>query len=234
MIRIVHFSDWHGEAYKLPEADLYVSTGDMYSNYVKRVRKEYRKQYYTDSVHDPKHDAREQLRAAALYYKHGGFQPNLGSPNAPLICVRGNHDYVDAAPMFEGCNLVHEFVNNEVIEVCGLRITGHRGVPWINGTWADEMNKGDLMDRVRAMDPSCDVYVTHYPAHGSGLSVIWGLDGMQNWFDYEAAKPHVLHLFGHIHEHGGQMTQFGRVTYSNASTCWNVIEGDPVNGWKSV
>lgn len=32
-MRIVHCSDWHGDWQKLPHADLYVITGDMFDNY---------------------------------------------------------------------------------------------------------------------------------------------------------------------------------------------------------
>ena len=118
----------------------------------------------------------------------------MGSPDAPGGVVRGNHDFVDLAPMFEGCNLVHEFVDNELVtytfQGVTVRITGHRGIPLIHGTWNDETMKPDLRDRVERM-PEADLFLTHYPpagmldspmppglSMGGGWAETYGLDGM--------------------------------------------------------
>jgi Icc-related predicted phosphoesterase len=217
-MRVVHFSDWHWNFEKLPAADLYVCSGDMYRDWMMPAKQVRIKQY-------------------ALVHKftrgpHPGFRQYLGSPDAPIVCVRGNHDYADLAPLFfEDCNLIHEFIDNEVIEVEGLRITGHRGIPYINGSFSDEIFRADLIDKVRMMADDCDLYVTHYPP-----ADVWdngyGLEGMLNWFEYNTKN--VLHMYGHIHEAGGQVLEHGHVTFSNAATTYNVIEGSPETGWKDV
>ncbi len=244
-MRIVHGSDFHWQFGKLPEADLYVFTGDLYDNYLrlsKPTKKQAKKMDYLGQdghggsyIIDKAYEAQMQRKAALLFAKSGGFRQYLGSPDAPIVAVRGNHDFTDVAPIFLGCNFVHEFVNNEVVEVAGLRITGHRGVPWINGNWNDEMTHADLTDRVRDFDMSCDLYLTHYPPAGIGLDLPghWGLSAMVNWFGYNhVGKPLLCH--GHIHECGGLVKQVLNATYSNAATTYNVIEGSPEEGWKDV
>lgn len=226
-MRIVHFSDWHGRQHRLPEADLYVCTGDMYRN------------YSWLSGEESKLKERTEQQAEA---KKAVFLKNLGSPEAPVVCVRGNHDFAALGPLFEGdCNLVHEFLDNEVIDVCGFKIAGHRGIPFINGCWSDEERRADLVERVKKM-PLADVYLTHYAPSGSDLDgrdlAHYGLEEMLNFMVYRTPwhqnSPRQLHCFGHIHECGGRSRTFGDILLSNAATRINVIEGDPQKGWVHV
>lgn len=245
-MRIVHVSDSHWGFYRYPEADLYVFTGDEYDNYLRltKLSKKNKKKldYLGQDGHggsyivDKRHEAEMQLKAAKNFAGRGGIKKCLGSPDAPIVCVRGNHDFADLAPLFDGCNLAHEFKNNEVIEVAGLRITGHRGVPPINGAWNDEMSEPDLVARFRAMDPDCDLYLTHYPAGGVDLDLPgrWGLNECENWFHYQAKRKHIIHMFGHIHECGGLAVRRGDIWFSNAARCHNVFEGDSESGWQQV
>lgn len=217
-MRIVHFSDWHFNFEgPLPGADLYICTGDMYANY---------------SWELIPYDEKVCQEEAAIQV--AGLIPSLftNSPNAPIVCVRGNHDFTNIGPLFANCRLVHEFKNNELIEVHGLKITGHQGIPEIGGAWNDEMSRADLMDRVRAM-PMADIYVTHYPpsgildsSMGPGLDQrgarSYGLEGLADFLLYRNQKA--LHCFGHIHEWGGKTVKHGDVTFSNAATTHNVIE----------
>jgi Icc-related predicted phosphoesterase len=223
-MRIVHFSDWHWEFAGLPNADLYICTGDMladrgcedkFGNRNKRLERI------------------KQYAGMQLLQKNGGFKQYLGTPDAPLLCVRGNHDFVELAPLFADCNLVHEFVNNEVIELLGMKITGHRGVPPINGFYNDEFSQSDLMDRVRAMIVA-DLYITHYPPDCNQVGGDYGLQGMLNnlvYRDHNGRFP--LHCFGHIHEACG-VAKRDCVTFSNAATTFNVLEGSPEIGWTDV
>lgn len=237
-LKICHFSDWHWGFSKLPEADLYVCTGDMYCNYPKERRLTKEEARYLDWTPsrfaiEPAHEAKQQQKGAKKLIEHGGFVQYLGSPDAPIICVRGNHDFTDLRYLFEGCNLVHEFLGNEVVEVLGLRVTGHRGVPTINGCWADETPKEDLITRFRSMDHTCDIFLTHYPPSGVGLDLPggWGLDGMVNWLGYNTTKPYPIQCHGHIHECGGKLVQAGQVLFSNAAETYNLLEGNPESGW---
>lgn len=213
-MRIIHFSDWHNDFSVLPEADLYVCTGDMMpDNMNAPAPSPYKYKHYNE---------RFQKEWQALTAEHDPpFTYYLGSPRAPIVCVRGNHDYADLAPMFQGCNLIHEFLDNEVIELLGLRITGHRGVPYISGYFSDEFMRADLLDRVRAM-PEADLILTHYPPGGM-LDNDWGLSGMQAAL-IKKMKPTSVHMFGHIHECGGRIENEGDGRFSNAATTFNVID----------
>lgn len=243
-MRLVHFSDQHWSFEKLPEADLYVCTGDELDNYPTRIPDRPDPPPHPPAWRwgiDPVHERGMQKMAIERFVARSGFRELLGSPDAPVVCVRGNHDFVPLAPLFGGCNLVHEFQNNELIEVLGLRITGHRGIPFIYGTWSDEMSRPDLLDKARAM-PRADVYVTHYPPtvlDGIGTAR-YGLEGLLNELVYReegvdfSRPPRALHLFGHIHECGGRTHNGGGVLFSNAATGCNVLEGSPADGWVAV
>jgi len=196
MIRIVHFSDWHSRLQRLPEADLYVCTGDMLPNT--------RACYWVDKA--PEHYAQTKwIRENRDRYAE------IFPVKAPLVIVRGNHDYVDLAPLFPESSEIHEFTEPRVIELLGVRIGGFRGVPPIAGVWADELSEGELAARCDALGP-VDVLVTHGP----------GVDTRDAGYGSLAIKDYILahrpkyHLFGHIHEASGQHVQDG-TTYSNAA-----------------
>lgn len=247
MTRVCHFSDWHGRVQRLPEADIYVCTGDMLSNFMVKDRD--RGSYtYRSYVIDPAHEREMQTKQVTQFIANGGLRPRLGSPDAPIVCVRGNHDFIDLAGYFDGCNLVHEFIDNELVEAAGLRVTGHRGIPWIYGTWNDEFQRPDLIDRVNRM-PEADLFLTHYPPyrvldtlagpHASDptRSPV-GLEGMMNTIMHKIQGEFELtdsgltdvtpvrgaHCFGHIHEWGGYKTQAVDVMFSNAATSINVFD----------
>jgi Icc-related predicted phosphoesterase len=251
-MRIVHGSDWHwefetairsrwngeyGAPAVLPEADLYVFTGDMMDNYPSLAHN------YGWGAHGddegairPENERIRQGEAVKHFVKDGGFRRYLGSPDAPILCVRGNHDFIDLARLFEGCNLVHEFVDNEVVEVLGKRACGHRGIPYIYGTWNDEVAKPDLLDRVRAIPDDIDILLTHYPPSlvldvetiGKYGVRAYGLEGMAG-IVFNKLNGGGVHMFGHIHGSGGrtEVIDQGRefqLTFSNAAETYNVLE----------
>jgi Icc-related predicted phosphoesterase len=224
-MRIVHGSDWHGFPRHCPEADLYIFSGDMLPDYPER-----------DSSGnpcriDPEHSRVMQARYAKTFVEKGGMRKYLKSPDAPIVLVAGNHDWIDLAPMFANCSVAGELINNELIEVAGLKITGHRGVPPIDGCWNHETSKADLKDRYRAM-PLADVVVIHYPPAGILDSVggpgahsgypAYGLEGLGDFLIYRGDK--ILACYGHIHESGGHVVKHGNVTFSNAACSVNIID----------
>ncbi len=247
-MRIVHASDWHGSPRELPEADLYVFTGDMLLNYPVREKPMDRLRMDGSWGYriSPENEYQRQMSDVKHFVEAGGYRPYLGSPDAPVVCVRGNHDFIDIGHLFEGCNLVHEFVDNEVIEVLGLRVTGHRGIPYIFGSWNDEVKRDELLLRVKAM-PVADLFLTHYPplnvldyaeasrTRGGPVVEHYGLEGMdfeleQKLFWDDGRTMDAVHCFGHIHEQGGltktryiEDREF-RLLYSNAATHFNVID----------
>lgn len=222
---VVHFSDWHWQFQHLPPADLYVCTGDMLDDYPSREKKGLdRHDRYGGWRIEREYSRRQQEKAMAN--TAGQFRAKfLGAPAAPVVCLRGNHDWTDIAPLFDGD--VRELVMNEVAEIAGLRVTGHRGIPPINGAWNDEVNTGELIDRVIDM-PLADLYLTHYGPAGIGLSEPYGLRGV---VENLVGRPgHALHCFGHIHERAG-VRRVGGVMFSNAATTYNRFEGSPATGW---
>lgn len=232
-MRICHFSDWHADLYKLPAADLYVCTGDIYDNYPVIDRDGALRTYKID----PANETLKQSEWAEKFVQAGGFRRYMGSPDSPIVCVRGNHDFIDLVKMFEGCN-VTEFIDNELHEIAGLKITGHRGIPYINGDWSDEVMRPDLLDRVRAM-PEAHLFLTHYPPSMmldseiyNGRVMKYGLDGMPQMMINKMSYPVGIHCFGHIHGSGGNVVDSRQADkddedfyiFSNAACNVNVID----------
>jgi len=244
-MKIVHFSDWHWSFRHLPKADLYICTGDMFENYpvVTKPEKE-----HPLSLVQPRYEIvptieRERQREdAAEFIKSGGIGKFLASPDAPLICVRGNHDFIPLKELFADHASAHELVDNEVIEIRGVRVTGHRGIPRIYGTWNDEIGRDDLREKVRAM-PEAEIYLTHYPPHGildvehdfKTGPISYGLEGMKDEL-FSKMPPVALHCFGHIHGSGRRTAALGGgslvggegpcAVFSNAACGFNVIDID--------
>ena len=215
-MRIVHISDWHGTQLTLPEADLYVSTGDMIPNFPFDHRDLRR-------FPDPQVERRRERQKQEEWALAHPLREMMGSPDAPVVCVRGNHDFADARHLFVGCSVI-ELLDNEVHEVLGMRVTGHRGIPYIGGYFSDEVRRRDLIQLVRVM-PVADLYLTHYPPFGVMDSERgYGLDDMAELLVERHGDSRALHCFGHIHECGGGVESRGNVTFSNAATTINVIE----------
>lgn len=234
-MRIVHFSDWHWSFEKVPEADIYVCTGDMICNFPTKRPPGSATSRWGLTI-DPVHERAMQTIAIQRFVTEGGgFRQFLGSPDAPIVCVKGNHDFVPIKPLFQGCGPVHEvMLDGIVFDVLGMTFTGIRGIPWIYGTWDDEEARPSLISRARKM-ANAAVYLTHFPPSGIGLDGWpgsgYGLDEMLNVLLYRGPA---LHCFGHIHESGGQCFKGGDVLFSNAATTYNVIEGSPGGGWRDV
>lgn len=204
-MHVVHVSDIHGSFVKLPEADLYVITGDILPNFTSISRGNY---FSIESM--------RQREYVANFVAAGGWGRYL-DPETPIFCVRGNHDFIPLSQMFEGVSLWHEFIENEVIDFGKIKVTGHRGVPFINGFWSDERSRESLIEVVRDM-PSADIYLTHYPPYGvlddagdPGSSFFLGLSEMKEIMmekhahDFRSGVGNPIHCFGHIHEEGGRI-----------------------------
>lgn len=203
-LRIVHFSDWHGEARELPAADLYVCTGDMYPD-----------PYGYQSRESRDHQAtwRPELRA------------KFASPEAPIVAVRGNHDLWPLFPIFGGAAPVYEVSSvRDVYNVLGLRVGGFYGVRAISRTRGPVLEQdGRLEERVAGLDPDLDLLITHMPSagvldHDGYMS--YGHDALRRWVLLQQPK---LHCHGHIHEAAG-MDRLLDTVVSNAATTHHVID----------
>jgi hypothetical protein len=186
----------------------------MMADHVSKVKTGFPGVYSWDIVPGhAKHVQEEQARR--FVERDGGYRKFLGSPDAPL----------DLRHLFVGCNLVHEFIDNEFIEVAGLRVTGHRGIPYIYGGWNDEVMRADLLDRARRM-PNADLFLTHYPPLGilDGGPLAYGLEGLAAVLQGKMDGPVGVHCFGHIHESRAVHRPSDSIVFSNAATYFNVID----------
>ena len=249
-MRIVHFSDWHGGAFDLPPADLYACTGDMLPNFriydidlqgggrtvwehnLELLGEPLVPQPPGTFVKRPPDPARERDLQARYLKKmgHGYMRQRFGTPDAPVACCRGNHDFTELWPMFGG--RVFEIGDDPTLwsRFGTLKIGGVRGMRKHRGRWSDELSDPDFADRARGLPQDLDVLVTHSPPEGildfmsDGHGHV-GSPALRTYVERHdpALTALTAHLFGHIHEAHG-LTRLGGTLFSNAATTWNVID----------
>ena len=232
MVRIVHSSDWHGQKKKLPFADIYIFTGDMYPNFGVPPRDV--RSVIWDPI-EPVSEAKQQRNWASS--KDGQLRSVLENQEAPVLCVRGNHDFTDAR--FQHMNAEEIFVPVNTFEACGLKFGGMRGVPPINARWADELEDAEFEYKARQLPDDIDVLVTHAPPYGILDDITTFRPLESEYLGSQALRAYVnrrhiqegndkpalkLHCFGHIHERGGQLEKHGNTWFSNAATTFNIID----------
>jgi Icc-related predicted phosphoesterase len=200
--RVVHFSDWHGDVQPLPSSDVYVCTGDMLPNT--------RACMWADKEPE-RYFQRNWIKA------NKGAYAKMFKPKSTILVVRGNHDYVDLAPLFEGHHVI-ELKGPERVEIDGIGFAGFRGVPPICGEWADEMSETELDHRCSALT-DVDVLVTHAAAYGR-CDADYGSRALRGWL---TKRRPPWHLHGHIHEAKGGLELEGTHT-SNAATTVRMLE----------
>jgi Icc-related predicted phosphoesterase len=221
-VRIVHFSDWHGAWGELPAADLYVCTGDMLPNWPVRPPDG------SPRIIDRALEVEEQTAwLAELSGGAGGLRRFLATPEAPVVVVRGNHDFVDFARWFGGDCFEIDENPSRTTEVHGLRLGGFRGIHFATGEWSDEIRIEDCAARAGGMPADLDIVVSHSPPLGmldesfdDGRSIRWGACGFAAWL--ERADPRLC-CFGHVHQAYGRL-QRGATLLCNAATGVQVIE----------
>lgn len=214
MVRIVHFSDWHDHWRGLPAADIYICTGDMLRNYP----------YYWHI--DKNDEITGQSRWVQEFRKQGGARSHFSTRDAPVVVVRGNHDFIDLAPIFGGECFEVNLDPARTVEYCGLRIGGFRGVSPIGGCWSDELSFTEMTAALARLPDNLDILVSHTPPQHI-LSDCLGAPPFYNWLysQYLGGKqlPKAC-CFGHVHEEGGkQEGQLGTV-FSNASLGFNILD----------
>lgn len=241
-MRIVHVSDLHGQFYNLPEADLYIITGDMLDNYPDVV--EITAKHKTNDMNMFGHfgsgwtreiNPEKEKRLQSEWYekkfrkKKRTLRTFFGSPDAPVICVRGNHDFVDLGPMFEG--EVYEISKScYSYNVLGLDVGGFRGINYIAGEWSDETPMYNFYDMVRRLPKNLDLMVTHSPPYNildGRFNEKYGIQAYAAWITekiYLEEKLPKLFCFGHIHNDHQVLNWEDGTIFSNAATTHNIIE----------
>lgn len=210
-MRIVHFSDVHGTIPNLPEADLYICTGDVLPN--------------TKLCLWPNKEPEMQIQDNWIDTHKEDWANAFASKEAPLIIVRGNHDFVDLQPLFDKRqSWSYEFTEKpSMFDFNGWHIGGFRGVPPINDIWADEISENAIDFRLRHLS-NLDILLTH----GPGFQLLdegyhYGSKAIRD-FVKDPANAGLHHFFGHCHGDGGNTFDDGHCFFSNAATKVNVLD----------
>lgn len=228
-LMICHFSDWHGmwlgrdwRRYTyLPWADLYVCTGNMLPNSLGH-----------------REDWQYEKKFQRKFMLANPITPLLKNPDAPVVCVRGNHDHVDLYPLFPE-RRVFEVVEPEdtftwTKDGRTWTIGGMRGVRFIRGNGPDERDLEALDSQVERIPKNLDLLVTHVGAYG----FLDRMDGSKPDEDPNTGSPALrryvedntpkAHLFGHIHERRSMMVRSlmvrSHTLFSNAATTVNLLK----------
>lgn len=219
IMRIVHFSDFHGHWRNLPEAELYICTGDMLHNY--GTGKYGHIEPVGESLKQTEWLNQEKLE--------GGLRQYLGTLDAPVVLVRGNHDFVEYGEFFGGEYFEINDDPTRTVEYFGFKIGGFRGIPWMGGTWSDELDQPERAKLIEALPTDLDIVVSHPPPTGI-LADKWGCTEytrlVQRWMHKEREDKPKLCCFGHIHEDGCMTKELHGILFSNASLGWNELEMD--------
>lgn len=135
-----------------------------------------------------------------------------------IIYVPGNHDiFVEQERERAVAELkkhdIHVLID-ERLELDGISFYGSPGVPLLPAYWAFGYGYEDQTERWSQVKPM-DVLITHGPPLGI-LDYHCGCGYLRQAVD--RLKPK-LHVFGHMHECGGEQLQQDRSLFSNVAIC---------------
>lgn len=193
MVRIVAISDIHLTKPELPIGDILIVAGDALNRGSIEELIEF-KTYLLQEKHKFKH----------------------------IVYVPGNHDRVLESNTQFCRQVLKDFIvliNEEVI-LENLRIYGSPYTP-ISYNWAFMLDSVGLKENADKIPENLDVLITHGPPANI-------LDGhpmtgkpLGDYFLREAVfqKKPCIHLFGHIHEHGGSHLNFNDIHFYNVAVC---------------
>lgn len=210
-MRFVVISDTHGRHKKVdvPDGDVFVFAGDMCKRGNRRELEAFRKEFLSILPHEHK------------------------------VVVAGNHDYPfereDGDELLPDCT----YLEDEAVTIDGVKIYGS---PWQPEfcNWAFNLPRGEALRKKWDMIPDdTDVLVTHGPPKDimdgvprrslSGNSYIKHV-GCEKLRDQVGEIQPKLHVFGHIHEHGGveedNGIQFANVSFLGEGDAPYVFEVD--------
>lgn len=207
MTTIAHASDLHGNLDSLLAGtdlpDVWVLTGDIFPNETRGNR----------SVEVPFQTAWFDTIADALVARLGG---------RPVVCVGGNHDYVNLAHLLRSRGVEAYDVEEGPVDILGHRFAGFGSIPYLVGEWnREEIALGPVVDACFEQDPT--ILVTHAPASGILDQCSDGHgDGVRPLTAALQFRPHriVAHLHGHIHEQAQQdVEEMGIHFFNGACGC---------------
>ena len=180
-MKFVAISDTHGKhlGLELPEADCLIHAGDVSSRGERAETIEFLEWF------------------AQLDFKYKVF-------------VAGNHDFFFENHAAEVEELMPEgiiYLNDSQVEIEGLVIHGSPIQPWFFN-WAFNRERGPDIDKHWQLIPeNTDILITHGPPYGvldrTARGILAGCSDLMN--KVKEVKPKV-HIFGHIHEAYGELT----------------------------
>lgn len=154
------------------------------------------------------------------------FRRRLGEPDAPVIVVKGNHDYIDLADWIGGDVFEFTVDPKRTTTLFGLKFGGIRGINYIRGVWDDELYQHQFDERAEALPDDIDVLVTHIPPYGvlDKFDEHWGSRSIARYVNRRAytERPLKAHFFGHVH--AVKSAKFGNTLFSNAATGFVVFD----------
>lgn len=196
-MKIAITSDLHGNLPEIPDHDLLLIAGDIF----------------------PGRNVRDDISWAGQH-----LRPWLDKQNTTIV-VLGNHDFGYAYHRQEFPNLKWTIIQDELIEINGLKIYGS---PWTNfdgahnvkNWWAYLATEEKLEFIYKNIPYGLDFLITHGPPLGimdfyNGLNL-----GSPSLLDEIRIKKPKYHISGHIHEQQG-IVKTKDTTFINVSLCNN-------------
>ena len=196
-MRVAAISDTHGQQnWTVPSCDVFIHAGDI--------------------------TGRGSLQETAIFASK--LRECMESPNGPqhAIIVPGNHDQcfeLLPTPVRElfGKN-VHVLLD-QAVALDGIRFYGS---PWTPPfmRWHFMADESRLASLYYGMPDTLDILVTHGPPWGI-LDPGWQEPhvGSTALADAIATRQIAHHVFGHLHNAGGQSIQRGATTFHNVAAC---------------
>jgi len=142
-------------------------------------------------------------------------------PHRHKVAIAGNHEFCcERTPaQARGCLRGITYLQDELVEIEGLRIWGSPWQPWFYD-WAFNLQRGPEIAAKWALIPDgIDVLVTHGPPAGIlDLTSDGEAAGCADLRRELARVRPALHVFGHIHEAYGEHVEHG-CRHVNASIC---------------
>ena len=200
-MNIGHFSDIHGRVGPIDAAepvDVWVSSGDFLPDPAWPV------------------DTRQGVeRFQTRWLADHAAEIEARLNGRPLLYVGGNHDFVDIGPTLIRAGVHALSLALHAVTIGGHVFAGFREVMPLNGWGVSETYEFDAVIK-RAFDANPTILVTHAPPYGV-LDAGYGVPALTTAFRDRTHRIQA-HLFGHIHEHGGEKQVVGAVTHYNAAT----------------
>jgi len=194
MVRIVCISDTHNRLNEIdvPDGDILIHSGDATSRGTEK--------------------------------EIAQFNEDLGKLNFEhIIFCGGNHDFLLERDESLARNILTNCITliNESIQIKGINFYGSPITKWFH-SWAFNVPSGNAIKKYWDMIPNnTDVLITHGPPHMI-LDVVPEFLGDRHEGCEELVKAvdrvkPIAHIFGHLHENGGQSKKIGDTLFINAA-----------------